>query len=340
MDALKNMTRELLLRYMQDECPPEQAEQVRVWLQDNLHDPKRDQLFCDLLDATEIAYDPEGKNRVWRKLDAIISACPASTLPLRKSRPRWLRPALRMAEFAAVLICLVLVFHYRHQANTPRQWVEVCAEVGERREVVLPDSSHIWLNAGSKLIYPQEFNRTLRQIYLSGEMYADIRHDEQRPFVVSSDRLQVQVLGTQFNLKSYQEDSKSEVSLVRGKVSVSINATKMSGSLTLSPGDILRFDKTDNRIDFLNFDPDSYTNWTDNGNFFFVEQTLGDIVADLRRHFAVDILITEKSLREETYYASFVNHETLDEILNALNQDQLFSVRKDAEVYYISSPLK
>lgn len=150
--------------------------------------------------------------------------------------------------------------------------MEVYAGMGERREIVLPDSTHVWLNAGTKLIYPKQFNRSMRQVYLSGEMFADVRRDEDRPFIVSADRLEVKVLGTQFNLKSYQEDAKSEVSLVRGKVSVGIKASKMNGKLTLAPGDILRFNKTNNHIDFLNFDPDSYANWIDNDNFFFVEQ--------------------------------------------------------------------
>ena len=246
----------------------------------------------------------------------------------------------RIIEYAAVVAAVVLALHYRHQANIPREWVEVYAGMGERREVVLPDSTHVWLNAGTKLIYPRQFNRSMRQVYLSGEMFADVRRDEDRPFIVSADRLEVKVLGTQFNLKSYQEDAKSEVSLVHGKVSVGIKASKMNGKLTLAPGDILRFNKTNNHIDFLNFDPDSYANWIDNDNFFFVEQTLGDIVADLRRHFAVEIVVTDKSLCDETYYASFINNESLDEILDALNKDRLFSVRREAEVYYISPPLK
>ncbi len=136
------------------------------------------------------------------------------------------------------------------------------------------------------------------------------------------------------------ETEKSYFGDIIGKVSVGIKASKMNGKLTLAPGDILRFNKTNNHIDFLNFDPDSYANWIDNDNFFFVEQTLGDIVADLRRHFAVEIVVTDKSLCDETYYASFVNEESLDEILDALNKDRLFSVRREAEVYYISPPLK
>ena len=327
MDTKKNMSREQLLAYMRDNCTEAEAQQVRMWLRERLKDPGLDQLFSDLLDATETEYDPEGKERVRRKLDSILAACPAPN-------------SLRIIEYAAAVAAVVLALHYRHQANTPREWVEVYAGMGERREIVLPDSTHVWLNAGTKLIYPKQFNRSMRQVYLSGEMFADVRRDEDRPFIVSADRLEVKVLGTQFNLKSYQEDAKSEVSLVRGKVSVGIKASKMNGKLTLAPGDILRFNKTNNHIDFLNFDPDSYANWIDNNNFFFVEQTLGDIVADLRRHFAVEIVVTDKSLCDETYYASFVNEESLDEILDALNKDRLFSVRREAEVYYISPPLK
>ena len=340
MDTKKNISREQLLAYMQDACTEEQAQQTRMWLRERLNDPATDQLFSDLLDATETEYDPEGKERVRRKLDSILSACPAPNSPPRRNSARWWRRPLRIAECAAVVLAVALAFHYRHQAATPRQWVEVYAGMGERREVVLPDSTHVWLNAGTKLIYPKEFNRAMRQVYLSGEMFADVKHDAARPFIVSADRLEVKVLGTQFNVKSYQEDVKSEVSLVRGKVSVGIKASKMSGKLTLTPGDILRFNKSNNHIDLLNFDPDSYANWIDNDNFFFVEQTLGDIVADLRRHFAVDIIITDKSLCGETYYASFINNETLDEILEALNKDRLFSVRREAEVYYLSPPLK
>lgn len=336
METKKNISRELLFAYMQDRCTEEQARQVRMWLMDNLNDPGIDQLFNDLLDATEVEYDPEGKERVRRRLASVTAAV---TPPEHRRKAHRRRSIfLRAAEYAALIVCFLLVVHYRHEASTPREWVEVYTGMGERREVVLPDSSRVWLNAGSKLIYPKEFNRSMRQIYLSGELFADVRPDENRPFIVSADRLQIRVLGTQFNIKSYLEDDKSEVSLVRGSVSVGIKAAKMDGRLKLSPGDMLRFNKTNNHIDFLNFNPDSYANWIDNDNFYFVEQSLGDIVADLRRHFNVDIIITDKSLCGETYYASFVNNESLDQILEALNRDRLFSIRREKEIYYLSEP--
>lgn len=336
MDAKKNISRELLFDYMHDRCTEDEARQVRLWLMNHLNDPEIDRLFDDLLDATETEYDPEGKERVRRKLDSIVAAC---TPPRHRTQVRRLRSnLLRAVEYAAVVVSLALVFHYRHEAATPREWVEVYTAMGERREVVLPDSSRVWLNAGSKLIYPKEFNRTIRQVYLSGELFADVRRDETRPFIVSADRLQVEVLGTQFNLKSYSEDGRSEISLVQGSVSVGIKAAKMDGRLTLSPGDILRYDKTSNHIDFLNFSPESYRNWWNDNNFFFVEQPLSDIVADLHRHFDVDIILTDKALGDEVYYASFINNESLDRILEALNKDRLFSIRKEKGIYYLSEP--
>lgn len=81
MDTKKNISRELLLDYMQDKCTEEQALQVRMWLRERLKDPGMDQMFSDLLDAIEIEYDPEGKERVRRKLDTILSACPAPVTP-------------------------------------------------------------------------------------------------------------------------------------------------------------------------------------------------------------------------------------------------------------------
>ena len=169
MDTKKNMSREQLLAYMRDNCTEAEAQQVRMWLRERLKDPGLDQLFSDLLDATETEYDPEGKERVRRKLDSILAACPAPNSPPRSGNFRRWRWSLRIIEYAAAVAAVVLALHYRHQANTPREWVEVYAGMGERREIVLPDSTHVWLNAGTKLIYPKQFNRSMRQVYLSGE---------------------------------------------------------------------------------------------------------------------------------------------------------------------------
>lgn len=210
--------------------------------------------------------------------------------------------------------------------------------MGERREIVLPDSTHVWLNAGTKLIYPKQFNRSMRQVYLSGEMFADVRRDEDRPFIVSADRLEVKVLGTQFNLKSYQEDAKSEVSLVRGKVSVGIKASKMNGKLTLAPGDILRFNKTNNHIDFsISIPIPMRTGSTTTTSSSWSRPWATSSPTCAATSPSRSSSRTNRCATRPTT-PRFVNEESLDEILDALNKDRLFSVRREAEVYYISPP--
>jgi hypothetical protein len=107
MDTKKNMSREQLLAYMRDNCTEAEAQQVRMWLRERLKDPGLDQLFSDLLDATETEYDPEGKERVRRKLDSILAACPAPNSPPRSGNLRRWRWSLRIIEYAAAVAAVI-----------------------------------------------------------------------------------------------------------------------------------------------------------------------------------------------------------------------------------------
>ena len=142
MDTKKNMSREQLLAYMRDNCTEAEAQQVRKWPLERLKDPALDQRFSDLLDATETEYDPERKERVRRKLHAIPAASPAPNSPPRSGNLRRWRWSLRIIEYAAAVAAVVLALHYRHQANTPREWVEVYA--GTRYGTLKSEMERIW----------------------------------------------------------------------------------------------------------------------------------------------------------------------------------------------------
>lgn len=336
-----NISREQLLDYLQDNCTPDEARRVREWLTENLNNIGLDSLFSDVLERIQIENDPQGKERVRHKLASLTDALAASDgqdASHGRMIKRW-KTALWL-QSAAVVLLMVASFHFFRTASAldSVEYVEIRTGRGERCNVVLPDSTRVWLNADSKLIYPERFCGRTRRVYLSGEMFADVSSDKKHPFVVSTDRMRIEVLGTKFNVKSYSEDEKSEVSLLQGSVSLNINAANINGRIDLSPGDIIQFDKIDNRIDFLNFNPDSYVNWIENNNLLLLNRSLGEIVADLRRHFNVDIVITDKSLSSDVYFASFVNNESPAQILEALNKEQLFSLREEKGIYYISEP--
>ena len=94
-------------------------------------------------------------------------------------------------------------------------------ERAEYKYILLPDSTQVWLNAGSTLDYPEHFDETTREVTLTGEAYFDVKHAAEHPFIIHTGQIQTTVLGTAFNINAYTDRSNIQVSVSRGKVKVS-----------------------------------------------------------------------------------------------------------------------
>lgn len=130
---------------------------------------------------------------------------------------------------ASVLLCVLLTVWYqlhRNDETVPGYTHSVALDTviyalnGERKRVVLPDSTKVHLNSGSKLVYNKKFNGSTRQVYLSGEALFDVSKNPSRPFLVNTDKMMVRVLGTVFNVKCYETSENVEAMVVEGKVEV------------------------------------------------------------------------------------------------------------------------
>ncbi len=138
---------------------------------------------------------------------------PAAT-PVRRLGARW----WKVAAAAAVLIAGASAWFLLRQPAM----LTASAPAGQSAFVELPDGSRVWLNASSSLEYAGNMARNGRTVRLRGEGYFEVKPDQQQPFVVQTQDLSVQVLGTSFNLKAYEEDAELETALVEGKVAVSL----------------------------------------------------------------------------------------------------------------------
>lgn len=244
---------------------------------------------------------------------------------------------LQRAAAAAILPLAALSVYLYVQTGRPCEWIEVYAAAGETETVLLPDNSTFRLNSCSKIIYPARFDRSERRVFLSGEAYANISKDKSAPFVVSAGDIDVRVYGTQFNISSYVEDSECEVALVEGSVEVITKNGDTLHNILLKPGEIVRYDKETGRIDRHNFIPNYYRPRVDGGGFQFINQRFSDIAAQLSRRFDVHIVIEEKAIGEERYYAVFNDNETLDGILETLNAQNYMNIRRRGDAVYISA---
>jgi ferric-dicitrate binding protein FerR (iron transport regulator) len=111
---------------------------------------------------------------------------------------------------------------------------QVAVPFGAPEKKMLPDSSIVWLNAGSHIRYAGNFIQKKREVYLDGEAYFDVKHDAGRPFIVHAGNIMIKVLGTEFNIKAYDDENHIETTLISGKVQVEI-AGKPDKKIVLTP---------------------------------------------------------------------------------------------------------
>lgn len=158
---------------------------------------------------------------------------------------------------------------------------------GNRSTINLADGTKVWLNAGSRLIYPSKFVDKTREVYLVGEAYFDVEKDEKKPFIVKTSSLSIKVLGTQFNISAYPEDNSIQTVLVEGSVEViKADAGLFEKGVLLEPGQMALWNTKEKETKVYNVDVDYYTLWTE-GIFSFSNTDLNRIVKKLERYYNI-----------------------------------------------------
>ncbi|TCD28518.1 FecR family protein [Pedobacter psychrodurus] len=160
---------------------------------------------------------------------------------------------------------------------------------GEQYQVILPDGSHVWLNAASTLKYPLVFSAKERLVELSGEAYFEVAHNPGKPFRVKTTSQQVEVLGTHFNINAYPDDLLSRTTLLSGSIRVSTPSLgrKENGEIVLSPGEQTVL--VGNKISVVQADPEEAIAWK-NGYFMFKSENIRSVMKKVSRWYDVEIV--------------------------------------------------
>ncbi len=163
---------------------------------------------------------------------------------------------------------------------------------GGEYELILPDGTHVWINADSKLSFPSVFDSSKREVFLSGEAYFSVKKDKDRPFIVKTDNIKIEVLGTEFNVKSYPELKEIATTLCEGSVSV----TDGSHDLILKPSYQAIYSKSSHLMTSKKVDTRLYTGWK-NGLFIFENETLEDIMITLSRWYNINVFFVNERIK-------------------------------------------
>jgi len=241
----------------------------------------------------------------------INSQSPVRSISLIDKICRW---SLRIAGILVlpVLIFLGLQTHKQH-TEARESWIEIKAPAWTRIQFSLPDGTTGWLNSNSTLRYDGIFISD-RKVELSGEAFFDVSPDKKRPFKVDAGEIIVTVLGTRFNLASYDDEGDVEVVLDEGKLLV--NGRDTNKTYEMNPNELVRYNKTNGEFISEIIQPQKYISWKE-GKLVFRNDPLDIVARRLERWYNIDVEIKGNISQDLRLRATFVE-ESLDEVLYLL----------------------
>ncbi|MEL7589286.1 MAG: FecR domain-containing protein [Prolixibacteraceae bacterium] len=206
---------------------------------------------------------------------------------------------------------------------------------GKTSEILLPDGTKVFLNAGSRLAYPDQFTGNSREVMLLGEAYFDVKHDSKRPFVVQVNDLAIKDLGTRFNVSAYSADNQIETVLVEGKVSVKQNRAGFFTQATeLVPGQLASFDRQTNEIRLKQVNVADYILWTQ-GMMKFQTVDLNRIIKKLERYYNIRFRFEDPMLGTFKISGKLELKEDLNEVIERIARTASVKIEKQGDHEYV-----
>lgn len=299
--------------------------EFRNWMLDNEGNPELDIVMRKILDAS--ASDDQ-----FLAMEGFAEFKVKTGLRPNEHWTRFRHYTVRIAACLFLPMMLMTIWALYGVSNSEQQWAKVCTSVAQIETVTLPDGTQVILSPCSQLFYPEKFTGKQRKVMLVGEAFLDVAKDSRRQFVISAGEMDVVVHGTRFSVSSFPEENEDEVTLVEGSVEMRFN--NKVGSIFLSQGELVKYDRSTGTTERRKFAANYFDEVVQAGGLQFRNERLADIVSSLNRRFNVNIVIEDSSLDDERFYASFINGETADEILSALNAAEIFRiVKRDNNIY-------
>ena len=182
----------------------------------------------------------------------------------------------------------------------------------------LADGTKVWLNSETVLRYPVQFDGKERKVELTGEAFFEVARNEKVPFFVESGEQLIKVLGTEFNISSYEEDPLIYTTLIRGSVEIFIK-NKPEVKLKLVPDEQSSVSKFDLLISKKRVDPYQYIAWKE-GRFVFEDQNLGEIMKTLSKWYDVDIVFAREELKAMRFTGNLQRYSNFGEVLKKIQK--------------------
>lgn len=305
---------ELIIKYLQGNLSGQETQTLKEWLKE---DSSHRKVFENIVSGWNLSEKDieKAKHKVFRHITRDVP---------KAGQSKKVRPVLwGYLVGAAATIGLIAILIIWHQPVVPAQektavsqeiLIEKETAPGQKLTFELPDGTLVKLNASSKITFPQVFGQHVREVSLTGEAFFSVTRDESKPFRITSNDMLVEVLGTSFNVRSYDDEDFATVAVKTGKVAVKSPDEQLfllpKEAATLKPG-LHGLSKTVISNDLLFF------GWIDQ-QIIFQEESIGEIFKTLSRWYDVDFVV-KKKLNEKKEFTAKYKNPVLTEVMESLS---------------------
>ena len=302
---------ELLQKYIAGNASEKESQRIMEWLREDeqhLREYKRQRKLYDITlwqTKSPVDIQQEKKDPLRRVLDVIV----------------------RIA--AVIVFTVATTYFYTHHVLQDKEenMQTVVVPAGQHAELYLADGTHVWLNSGSRLTFPGRFSKKVRHVELDGEGYFKVSSNIKQPFIVGTNRCNIRVLGTEFNVLAYEKDSIWETALLEGAVEILQKKSEVS-LMKLKPGDMARLSK--NQLTKEKIHTTDYFRWKE-GLICFNDISLRDIMEKLKLYYDVNFVINNQQILDAHYTGKFRTHDGIEHVIRVLALNNKFTYIKDNE---------
>jgi len=296
----------LLKKYREGTCTPEEIALLESWY---LEQAASKTIPANEIDFAKIA------DLNFTELDLNVTG--VKQIPIVRRIKLW----QVAASFALIAGISVLIYYYRATLqNNPDQVKYLVHQTpkGNIQKIILADGSAVWLNAGTVFKYPKKFAGKLRTVELvDGQAFFDIKHQENHPFVVKTSNLNITVLGTSFDVKAYKNEKLTKVSVLTGKVGVSVQGQSNKAAIMLLPNQQISLNNTTDNIVQGTIKAIAIDSWRKN-ILVFENDDLGQVFNALERKYNTRINVEDKELLDQ-HISIKLKAQSLNNILEVLS---------------------
>lgn len=321
MEGNTNDTNEIIIRYLDGSASLEEKRRLLCWLKQS--DQNRDDfsmtrdlwLACNAATGNELEVDIALEKLRGRILH---EQC---RMEQQAHRGRWHLHARRWVQAAAILLLLLSIGYAisNRRENGISQTVirnQLITAEGSKGRFTLPDGSVVWLNAQTKLTYPDPFQSDKRQVMLEGEAYFEVAKEQERPFIVQAGEIEIEVLGTCFDISSYSSSDLIKAVLLSGSIKVS--GKTIGEPIYMKPNDLFKYRRSDQVASVEQTHANFHADWIKD-KLVFDNDCLSDILTSMEGLYHVAIECPQ-SFAQSTRLSFTIRQESIEEVMAAISQ--------------------